>query len=350
MPNPVADAAERFRNQALARERAAATRMVRAYARVYRALDGQVEALELATRGRNLTPNQIRRLSVMATLRNQIVEQIGRFGTYAEQSVLDAMEAEIGAGLRDAEALVLQHFDIDYLRRQGINGGIVQAEIRNAWNRLPAEAIENIVGMTGEDSPLHDALVNQLGPELADHATEALINGIALGKNPRVVARQIMGAGLTWAMTTSRTAMLNAYREASHQSYRANRDIVSGWIWHAEMGPRTCVSCLAKHGSRHSVDERLEDHHNGRCTQIPIVPLAQKMGIPEPAIPDSEAWFNAQPEAVQKRIMGKGLLEGYKSGKWGFRDLTTTYDDHVYGTMWRAPTLQAMNAQYEASR
>lgn len=342
MPNPVADAAERFRNQALARERAAATRMVRAYARVYRALDGQVEALELATRGRDLTPNQIRRLSVMATLRAQIVEQVNRFGVYAEQEVLDAMTREIGAGLTDSQALVLAHFDIDYLRQQGINGGLVQAEIRNAWNRLPVEAIENIVGMTGEDSPLHDALVNRLGPELADHAVNELVNGIALGRNPRVTARRIMGAGLTWAMTTARTAQLNAYREASHQSYRANRDVVSGWIWHAEMGPRTCISCLAKHGSRHSVDERLEDHHNGRCTQIPIVPLARKMGLPEPQIPDSEAWFNAQSEAVQKRIMGKGLLEGYKSGQWGFRELTTTYEDHVYGTMWRAPTLQAM--------
>lgn len=284
------------------------------------------------------------RYNLLHGLRPQIIEQMRTFGAYAEQTVLQAMENEIPIAQRDAESLVRAHFDPVYLNQ----AEHVQSAISASWNRLPVEAIETMIGMTGTDSPLHGALVERLGPALADYAIEQLTTGIALGRNPRVVARQIMGAGLNWALTTARTAQLNAYREATRATYMANRDIVTGWRWHAALSARTCISCLAKHGTVHPVEERLEDHHNGRCTAIPIVPLAQRMGIPEPRLGDSEAWFNSQPESTQRDIMGQGIWEGYRAGRWDFRSLTTTYEDRVYGTMWRAPTLEAL--EREASR
>lgn len=353
MPNPVADAAERFRAAALARERATATRLVQAYGRVYRTLQQQISAMEATgfgvarvDVGQPLSARDMQqvRYNMLHSLRPQIIEQMRAFGVYAEQTVLQAMENEIPIAQRDAEGLVRAHFDPDYIRQSAQ----AQAAISASWNRLPVEAIETMIGMTGTDSPLHGALVERLGPALADHAIEQLTTGIALGRNPRVVARQIMGAGLNWALTTARTAQLNAYREATRSTYMANSHIVSGWRWHAALSPRTCISCLAKHGTVYPVTERLQDHHNGRCTAIPIVPLAQRMGIPEPRLGDSEAWFNAQPESVQRNIMGPGIWEGYRAGRWNFRSLTTTYEDHVYGTMWRAPTLRAL--EQEAQR
>ena len=77
---------------------------------------------------------------------------------------------------------------------------------------------------------------------------------------------------------------------------------------------------------------------------IPIVPLAAKLGIPEPEIGDAEQWLKAQPESVQQEMLGKGVYDGYKAGKWGLKDLTTTYEDHVYGTMRRPPTLETLEA------
>lgn len=98
------------------------------------------------------------------------------------------------------------------------------------------------------------------------------------------------------------------------------------------------------HGTMHSVDEVLNDHDAGRCTMLPIVPLAAKLGIPEPELGDSEVWLRAQPEKVQREILGKGVYEGMQQGRWGLRDLTTTYESRTYGTMRRAPTLEMLEA------
>lgn len=79
---------------------------------------------------------------------------------------------------------------------------------------------------------------------------------------------------------------------------------------------------------------------------IPVIPLAAKLGIPEPDMGDAETWLKAQPESVQQEMLGKGVYEGYKSGKWGLKDLSTTYEDGVYGTMRRPPTLESLQALY----
>ena len=65
------------------------------------------------------------------------------------------------------------------------------------------------------------------------------------------------------------------------------------------------------HGTVHSVDEVLNDHHAGRCAAIPIVPLAARLGIPEPDLGDAEQWLRSQPESVQQMMLGKGVYEGY---------------------------------------
>ena len=82
--------------------------------------------------------------------------------------------------------------------------------------------------------------------------------------------------------------------------------------------------------------------HN--CSQIPIVPIAARLGIPEPDMGNAEQWLRAQPESVQREMLGKGVYEGYKAGKWKLSDLTTTYEDSVYGTMRRPPTLEMLEA------
>jgi hypothetical protein len=348
MPNPVLDLAATFRAQALQRERAAATQLVRAYGQVYRNLDPQIRALEEALRGiENPRPVDIQNLASLRVLKEQTIEQVNRYAAFADTTIADQVQANIAVGLRDSEALVQAHFDPEWLRANGLRLNTdVQGAIRASWVRVPSEAVETLVGMTQPDSPLRQALVSNLGDTVAQQMVDALVTGIATGKNPRVIARQVMGAGLNYSLTTARTAQLWAYREASRANYMANSDIVSGWRWSASLSARTCASCLAMHRTVHPVDEVLNDHHNGRCSAIPIVPLAARLGIPEPDMGDAEQWLKAQPESVQQKMLGKGVYEGYKGGKWGLKDLTTTYEDSVYGTMRRPPTLESLEMLY----
>jgi hypothetical protein len=346
MPHPVLDAAIRFRAQALARERAAATQLVRAYGQVYRNLDPQIRALEEVVRTLEApTPAQVQRIAALRVLKEQTAEQINRYAAYADVQIAGEVRANMAAGLADSEALTLANFDPEWLRANGVRlSRDVQGAVRASWTRVPVEAVEQAVGMTAADSPLRAALVNRLGETVAQQMADALVTGIALGRNPRVIARQAMGAGLNYSLTTARTAQLYAYREASRASYQANRDIVSGWRWMATLGPRTCASCLAMHGTLHSVDEVLNDHHAGRCVAVAVVPLAARLGLPEPDLGDAEAYLRSQPERVQREQMGAGIWEEWRSGRVQLRDLTTTYDDRVYGTMRRAPTLEQVLA------
>lgn len=346
MPHPVLEAAARFRTQALARERAAATQLVRAYGQVYRTLDPQIMALEEAIAGmESPSPGQITRLHSLRVLRAQVVEQVNHYAIYADTTIAQQVQANIAAGLNDSRLLVESYFDPAWLRANGLRlNANVNAALRASWTRVPAESVEALLGMLQPDSPLRRALVDRLGDVVAERMAVALVSGIARGLNPRALVRESLAQGLTMSLTTARTAQLWAYREATRASYMANRDIVSGWRWMATLGPRTCASCLAMHGTLHPVDEPLNDHHNGRCVAAPVVPLAARLGIPEPDMGDAEAYLQALPEAQARAHLGAGVYEEWAAGRVKLADLTTTYEDAVYGAMRRAPTLAELTA------
>lgn len=281
--------------------------------------------------GRPPTIDEIRQMAALDVLARQTREAVDIYARLADDIMTDAMSAEIAAASVESEALTLAYFE---------TLPNVASQISAGWVRLPTAQVETLLGMTQPYSPLHSALVNRLGPAVAEHMIDRMVQGIAQGKNPRVIARQVMGEGLTWSMNTVRTAQLNAYRYATRENYRANRDVVAGWRWLATLDNRTCISCLVMHGTVHGVDEVLNDHHQGRCSPIPIVPLALELGIPEVNVPSAEAWLRRKSEAKQQEIMGKGIWQEWQAGRVNWRDLTTTYLDPVYGTMRKAPTLR----------
>jgi hypothetical protein len=341
MPHPVLEAAAQFRALALAREQAASTALTRAYGRVYLRLDADIRALSEAVAGlENPTPDEIRRLGALQALQRQIVAEVDRYAASADTRLVADVRTSMAAGVSDSRDLVLAHFDREWAAANGIQlSSDTVGGLRAGWQRVPVESVETISGMTGTGSPLRRALTERLGAAVALDLADRLVEGIALGRNPRDIFREGMAQGLTWSLSTVRTAQIYAYREATRANYRANRDVVSGWKWKATFDGRTCASCLAQHGTLHSVDEVLNDHHQGRCTMIPVVPLAQQLGIPEPDMGDAETWLRGRTEAEQRAQLGPGVWKEWSAGRVGLRDLSTTYVDPIYGEMRRAPTL-----------
>ena len=168
-----------------------------------------------------------------------------------------------------------------------------------------------------------------LSKEASAVMRKQLVLGVAEGLNPRETARRIIkeagdtfNGGLSRALVITRTETLDAHRAASAAQERAHRDVVEKWMWYADLGPRTCISCIAMHGEEFPLDvDGPDDHQQGRCARVPVTKTWEELGfvgIPETrAVPVSGAdWFNAQPEAVQRRILGPARYQAWASGDY----------------------------------
>lgn len=335
------EAAELFRTQLLRMEREQAVRYVRAYGQIFSDLGPMIEALqaEIATMPKP-TFEAVSTLRRWKSLKRQISEEVARYGQYVDTDMTANASQMIALGLEHGEQMVLA----------GLPDPLAAA-IRTQWNRLPVEAVRALLGFLAPGSPLHGALVDQLGEAVAAGVEQAMIKGLALGFNPRIVAEIIkseMGQALTWSLRTVRTAMLWSYREANRASYVANSDIVQGWVWHAKLGDgRTCMSCIAQHGTLHPPDEVLNDHHNGRCAMVPVTRSWADLGFPgipdtNPRVKPGREWFAGLSDAEQRRLMGRSMWEAWKAGAVSWDDMSSVHSDPVYGDMRTAPSLRAL--------
>ncbi len=189
---------------------------------------------------------------------------------------------------------------------------------------LPVKAIETMVGMNQVDSPLR-RLFSGFGAASAQMASDALIEGLILGYNPRKVApmvRDALGIQLNRALTISRTEVLRAYREASHQIYAENADIVKGWRWQAALTGNTCLMCISLHGKEFPMSEKMSSHPRCRCVAVPITysweELGERFGVDWSGVEDAGPSFeelaekyNIPPERIAHYKARRGTGEDY---------------------------------------
>ena len=131
-------------------------------------------------------------------------------------------------------------------------------------------------------------------------------------------------------------------RTAQHATYRANSNVVREWMWWAALDPRTCLACIGQHGSIHSLDETLNDHHQGRCTALPVV-----VGTTwAETVITGPQWFAALPEARRYEQDGapREMITELANGRLSFADVTGSYQDSVYGEMIRQKSLVAVRS------
>ena len=138
---------------------------------------------------------------------------------------------------------------------------------------------------------------------------------------------------------------MDAYRNAARESWKANEDILGGWQWVAELGPRTCRACVALHGQIFPLSERgPDDHPNGRCTGAPVTKTWAELGfrdIPETRMEigagAGENWLRRQPLNVQQHILGQRGQAAWAAGQWP----STEWAAHKDSTTWRGYFTQA---------
>jgi len=327
---------EQYQAGVLARDAEAMVRLVESYGRVYTQLAAQADALiadveKLIAQGQKPSQAQIRRLARYQSLMEQTERQLGRYGAVVEDEVRGAQ----------LDAARLANQAVPELVQGTLEGmtPALQSGIMGAFQVLPDDAIMALVGALQEGSPLAE-LFERYGSEAAKELGDILVRGLASGIGARKVAdemRRVLGIPLSDALRISRTEIMRSFRAATLADYRANAHIVKGWIWHSALDRRTCMGCIAMHGTEHPLSETLDDHPNGRCAAVPITVSPRDIGIDidweRGPVETGEAWFERQPESVQREMMGPGKYEAWKDGKFQLRDLVGQQTDPRWGTM-----------------
>jgi SPP1 gp7 family putative phage head morphogenesis protein len=332
-----------FRNDVLKRERNASSELVRVYGEIWNVINRRLQQLELEKQealahGEEIGPHWLYQRQRLKSLQMQVEAELREFARLADETIRRQQEDAIRAAQDHARQLVL----IQLPERAGT---LIQFDL------LPQDAIYASVGSLQDGSPLRDIL-DELGREVSRGVGNALVTSLATGMNPRQTARMVrrqFGIGLARALRITRTETLRAYRWATRESYRRS-EVVKGWIWHAALDDRTCVSCIAMHGTMHSLNESLDDHPNGRCAMVPVTVPWRELGLDE-KIPETriqiqkgEEWFDTLSPDKQQQILGKQAFDAYSNLKVDLRDFVGQKRDARWGTMrYRLSLRRALN-------
>lgn len=276
------------------------------------ALALEIDALRQA--GEDIPVSKLMNMDRYKSLVGQTKGEYSKYSRYADGAI-SGKQAEWGKlGLESAV--------------QGINASYMQSGMVVAsFDRLPVDAIERMIGMAGDGSPLKDLLAASY-PDAVDGITNALINAVTMGKNPRDTARDIRdgyGVGLDRALNIARTEQLRAFRLAAMEQYRAS-GLVGGYKRLAAKQMNTCMACLLADGTMYDLETDFEEHPSGRCTLVPVV-----NGLPEVGWPTGMDWFTELSEEDQLAMMGSGAYDAWSEGLIDLVDLVTRQDNDTWG-------------------
>lgn len=326
--------AEQFKAALLKRERNAASQMIRVYGQAWTRLSKLLIQVtekigEAQRRGDYMSPAWLFQQERYARLMVQIEREMTKFAAVADDAIKREQAAAVKAALRDSTSIAKTAANV--------------AGIDVSFTQINPSAVESIAGFLSNGAPLR-RLLDELPRGAGQAVADALTEGIALGYNPTKIARNVkhsMGMNLTRALTIARTETLRAYREAAHENFRANDDVLQGWIWTASLSRRTCPSCIAMHGTFHPMSERMESHPRCRCVQMPLLKGQT------PPLEKGDEWFAKQREDTQRAILvNKATYKAYADGKLKLTDLVGRRQDVNWGNTYHHLSLKrALNGE-----
>jgi SPP1 gp7 family putative phage head morphogenesis protein len=297
---------ERFRADTLAQDRQRLAALARAYGELYRQLEQRINRLldriaQAQAAGIDVRPTWLVELD---ETRQLLAEAELLFGTVFAREALAIVTTAQQQAVAQAQAHAVQLI--------GVMRPLVTPR------RLNTDAFTDLVGALSDGTPLQ-RLLAQFGPDAAAAIRDALIASVGRGEGSAVIQRQIrsaLGGSLTRAMRIARTEPFRALRSASLRSYRANADLVEGWVWVASLSPRTCPVCWALHGRVFSLDTPFASHVMCRCSPAPKL-----RGVASPVPISGPQAFARQPAAVQQQILGPAKYRAYVAGEVTLADL-----------------------------
>lgn len=262
------------------------------------------------------------KLETWKDLQRQIVAEAANYERYATQVIKAEQLSYLETGAAAAQTVLRNELGAGY-----------------AFDRLNIQALENMVGMTADGSPLFDVLAKRaLSPDMVEGLVNNLNEAIALGYGPRKTASMMaegLAAGLDKALVIARTEQIRAYRTGSQKQYEES-GVVMQYQRHAAPQERTCFECLALDGKIYPTAEDFASHPNCRCFMTPVIE-----GVNNPGAKGRE-WFERQSESIQRDILGAGRLELYQNGT-PLESMVKVTDDSTWGNTISAVPLAELS-------
>lgn len=195
-----------------------------------------------------------------------------------------------------------------YYEQEIVGGGL-------PYRTLTDDALSAVTGYVRSDAWIQR--MSQWGDGYAGMVEESILNGIQQGWNPVRTARELRRYCENMPTYASenmmRTLQLTAYRDAEVEQIKANSRYVVKKYRIAALDDRTCISCVALHGTELAIDERVDDHFNGRCSSV-----LQVEGQPSPITQTGEEWFNSlSPDRQQQQasfVKSPGKWRAFQDG------------------------------------
>ena len=323
--------AEQQRRRLQALDAQTLRQLTETYGRIYSDLRVRLDLLvQEAVAAGIRTPAQLWKLQRARDLIEQLRERLSTFEVYAGETIATAQLSSANAAVTDVER------QLTLLLRQAN----VPANLRAVFNRVPVEALDFSIGSLADGTPLRQYFLERGFAEQTINAIrDTLASGLVNGWGPEQVAREFrrsLGMELTRALTTARTEVMRAYREASRLNYLNNG--ITEWEWIATLSTRTCAACIALDGRTFPIDEPMNDHPNGRCTALPVIP-----GVTDqiPRIRRTEfgtfegtgqQWFEQLPEGTQRQMLGPHKHKALVDGQIQLDDLIAQSTSPTFGT------------------
>lgn len=330
MPSLVQTTIEQYRARLLLQDADQMREMARRWLEVERSLEATVallaqEAERLRANGQTLTRSRLYRMEHYQQLLAQAKAETLRYSQWAAQLITERQGQAAQTGINSAR---------DMIRASYLERGKAVAY----FDILPVEAVEAMIGLAGDGTPLGKLLMRDYSKTVAG-LTQTLIDSTALGRNPRDTARLMLDAmsgNLNRALTIARTEQIRAYREASREQM-IESGVVEGYIRRAALNSETCMACMVLDGTIYPTDEMMEVHPNDRCFMQPIIkglkPLPAQSGA---------AWFGQQSAETQRAMMGSGAYEAWKSGQIELKQLASTHIHPEWGPSVRITPLSEL--------
>jgi hypothetical protein len=303
LPEPlVVQLMREFKANLLAEEETTMRAMAKRWMRMEQNLEAQMTALaseiqETLKAGQMPSAALVRQHERYAKLVYQAHDEMTKYIQYADETISSSQASAIENGIRHAADAIRATF-----RDAGVIG--------DYFDLLPKEALEAMIGLVGDGTPLERYLRRIYG-DATDGMTQALVDGLAQGLSPAKIAEQMrdgFGMGLNHALNTARTESLRAYQAGSLSQYRKS-GVVRGWKRLARHDGNTCAGCLFSEGQFFSNEQEFEEHNQGRCMSVPCVE-----GVNDPSWTSGKDWFYGQNPELQASILGPGRYEAWQNG------------------------------------
>jgi hypothetical protein len=316
-----------FRRELALESKDSVQRLATSYQRVLKDVNVQLRELRVIAGEKGMTTEQLAQEAAFIRLRDKLKNELDGFSKVIRREAEQMQAAGIEAGIASG-------------------GNTLQTTLGSSWGRPAPTQVQALFNYV-DSAPFQENLA-QYGDAHVQGIVDRITVGFSQGYGPERIARQISkytsDFPLADAIRMTRTVGIWSQRQGTMAVYRENADLVSGWIWSCALDEHVCMSCWAMQGSRHSLDEILNDHHLGRCAPVPITKSWADLGFGDGSevtanVPTGEDYFSKLSVAEQKKAMGAARWAAWKDGLFKFDALSTTYQDAVYGEMRKAATL-----------